>query len=51
MVAEQECLGYEKGPGERDKMEAQILIPHQRSAVGHPNVKNWREKGRIGCSL
>ena len=31
MVAEQKCKEYEKGPGERDKMEAQIRIPQRRS--------------------
>ena len=33
MVAEQKCMGHEQGPSERDKMEAQIRIPQQRSRL------------------
>ena len=39
MVAELERLGHEEGPSESDKMEAQIRISQQRSAVGHSDVK------------
>ena len=51
MVAEQKRMEYEKGPSERDKMEAQIRIPQQRSAMRYSNVKVGGEKGMIGCSL
>ena len=38
-----------KGPGERDKMEAQMEVSQQRSAGRHSTV--GREKGRTGYSF
>ena len=39
-----------KGPGERDKMEAQVEVSQQRSAGGL-RCQSGREKGRTGYSL
>ena len=39
MVAEQKCMGHERGPAERDRTEASIWIPQQRSGVGCPDVE------------
>ena len=35
MVVEQERVGYEDGPNERDKMEARVRASQQRSDAGH----------------
>ena len=39
MVGEQKRVGHEDGSGEREKMETQIRVSQQRSAVAHPYVK------------
>ena len=47
MVAEQERVGHDDGPGSCDTMETQIRMPQKRRAVGHPNVEAGRERGRL----
>ena len=45
MVAEQKRVEHDDGPGERDKMETQVRVAQQRSAVGHPRCE-WAEEGK-----
>ena len=48
MVAEQKRMGCEKDLAGRDKMEAQIQIPQQRSAMGHSDVEvGGRREGLV----
>ena len=47
MVAEQKRTGHEKRSSERDKMEAQIRIPQQRSAVGYSDVEMGGRRGGL----
>ena len=48
VVAGQERMEHGDGPGERDKMETQVRVSQQRSAVGHRQCPNGRERGNTG---
>ena len=43
-------MGHENGPGERDKVEAQIRVPQQRRAVDTPMSK-WAGEGKDWIQL
>ena len=41
------ALGHEDGPDERDKMETQVRVPQQRSAVGYSDVEVGGRRKRL----
>ena len=47
MVAERQRMGYEQGPGKRDKMEAQMWVSQQTSAAGQSDVEVGGKRERL----
>ena len=47
---QQDCVGHEDGSGERDKMETQVRVSQQRSAVRHLHVEVGRREEGLDTS-